>query len=65
MPVKDPTAGFVCYRSEVLEAINLDKITIFIGYCIPDRNEICCLEVGFKIKEVPIIFFIGLKVWHF
>ena len=31
MPVKDPTAGFICYKSEVLEAINLDQIS-FVGY---------------------------------
>ena len=43
MPVKDPTAGFVCYKREVLEAINLDEHQ-FCRLCLSDRNEICCME---------------------
>ena len=55
MPVKDPTAGFVCYRSEVLEAINLHQIS-FIGYAFQIEMKFAAWKLGFKIKEVPIIF---------
>ncbi|MEP6927932.1 MAG: polyprenol monophosphomannose synthase [Ginsengibacter sp.] len=55
MPVKDPTAGFVCYRNEVLDAINLDKIS-FIGYAFQIEMKFAAWKLGFKIKEVPIIF---------
>ena len=55
MPVKDPTAGFVCYRREVLEAINLDEIS-FIGYAFQIEMKFAAWKLGFKIKEVPITF---------
>ena len=55
MPVKDPTAGFVCYRKEVLEAINLDEIR-FVGYAFQIEMKFASWKLGFKIKEVPIIF---------
>ena len=55
MPVKDPTAGFVCYRREVLESINLDQIS-FIGYAFQIEMKFAAWKLGFKIKEVPIIF---------
>ncbi|MEL7021735.1 MAG: polyprenol monophosphomannose synthase [Bacteroidota bacterium] len=55
MPVKDPTAGFVCYRRAVLEAINLDKIR-FIGYAFQIEMKFASRLLGFKIKEVPITF---------
>jgi dolichol-phosphate mannosyltransferase len=55
MPVKDPTAGFVCYKREVLEAINLDEIT-FIGYAFQIEMKFAAWKLGFKIKEVPITF---------
>ncbi len=55
MPVKDPTAGFVCYRSEVLEAINLDQIS-FVGYAFQIEMKFATWKLGFKIKEVPITF---------
>jgi dolichol-phosphate mannosyltransferase len=55
MPVKDPTAGFVCYRKEVLEAINLDEIK-FIGYAFQIEMKFAAWKLGFKIVEVPIIF---------
>jgi dolichol-phosphate mannosyltransferase len=55
MPVKDPTAGFVCYKREVLEAINLDAIT-FVGYAFQIEMKFAAWKLGFKIKEVPIIF---------
>ena len=55
IPVKDTTAGFVCYRREVLEAINLDEIT-FLGYAFQIEMKFAAWKLGFKIKEVPIIF---------
>ena len=55
MPVKDPTAGFVCYKKEVLESINLDEIT-FVGYAFQIEMKFAAWKLGFKIKEVPITF---------
>jgi dolichol-phosphate mannosyltransferase len=55
MPVKDPTAGFVCYKSEVLEAINFDQIE-FVGYAFQIEMKFAAWKLGFKIKEVPITF---------
>ncbi len=55
MPVKDPTAGFMCYRKEVLETIDLDKIA-FVGYAFQIEMKFATWKLGFKIKEVPIIF---------
>ena len=55
MPVKDPTAGFVCYKRNVLEAINFDQIT-FIGYAFQIEMKFAAWKLGFKIVEVPITF---------
>jgi dolichol-phosphate mannosyltransferase len=55
MPVKDPTAGFVCYTKEVLETINLDEIR-FVGYAFQIEMKFAAWKLGFTIKEVPIIF---------
>ena len=55
MPVMDPTAGFVCYRREVLEAINLSGIH-FIGYAFQIEMKFAAWKLGFTIKEVPITF---------
>jgi dolichol-phosphate mannosyltransferase len=55
IPVKDPTAGFVCYKREVLEAINLDEITL-VGYAFQIEMKFVAWKLGFKIKEVPITF---------
>lgn len=55
MPVKDTTAGFVCYKREVLEAINLDQIQ-FLGYAFQIEMKFASWKLGFRIKEVPIIF---------
>jgi dolichol-phosphate mannosyltransferase len=55
MPVQDPTAGFVCYRKTVLETINLDQIR-FVGYAFQIEMKFAAWKLGFKIKEVPIIF---------
>lgn len=55
MPVNDPTAGFVCYRREVLESINLNNIS-FVGYAFQIEMKFAAWKLGFKIKEVPIVF---------
>ena len=55
MPLKDPTAGFVCYKHKVLETINLDKI-VFVGYAFQIEMKFAAWKLGFKIKEVPITF---------
>jgi dolichol-phosphate mannosyltransferase len=55
MPVKDPTAGFVCYTREVLETINLDGIS-FVGYAFQIEMKFAAWKLGFIIKEVPITF---------
>ncbi len=55
MPVKDPTAGFMCYKKEVLETINLDEIR-FVGYAFQIEMKFAAWKLGFKLKEVPIIF---------
>ena len=55
MSVRDTTAGFVCYRREVLETIELDKIQ-FKGYAFQIEMKFTAFKYGFKIKEVPIIF---------
>ena len=55
MPVKDPTAGFVCYKKEVLDTINLDEIR-FVGYAFQIEMKFAAWKLGFKVKEVPIIF---------
>lgn len=55
MPVKDPTAGFVCYHRRVLEAIDLDKIR-FVGYAFQIEMKFASRCLGFRIQEVPITF---------
>lgn len=55
MPVKDPTAGFVCYRREVLETINFESIS-FVGYAFQIEMKFAAWKLGFKIVEVPITF---------
>ncbi len=55
MPVADPTAGFVCYKREVLEAINFDEVR-FVGYAFQIEMKYAAWKLGFKIKEVPILF---------
>ncbi|MFZ6023461.1 MAG: polyprenol monophosphomannose synthase [Bacteroidota bacterium] len=55
MPVNDPTAGFVCYKRQVLEAINLDEIE-FVGYAFQIEMKFVAWKLGFRIKEVPITF---------
>ena len=55
MPVKDPTAGFVCYKRKVLETLNLDEIK-FVGYAFQIEMKYKSWRNGFKLKEVPITF---------
>ena len=55
MPVKDPTAGFVCYKRKVLESLDLNKIQ-FIGYAFQIEMKYKAFVKKFKIKEIPIIF---------
>lgn len=55
MPVKDPTAGFVCYRRDVLETINLDQVR-FVGYAFQIEMKFAAWKLGFRIEEVPIVF---------
>ena len=55
MPIKDPTAGFICYSRKVLNAINLDEIS-FVGYAFQIEMKFVAWKSGFSIKEVPITF---------
>ncbi len=55
MPVNDPTAGFICYKSDVLKSIPLDKVR-FVGYAFQIEMKYRAWKLGFKIKEVPITF---------
>ena len=53
--VHDTTAGFKCYRRRVLQTIELDKIR-FKGYAFQIEMKFTAYKIGFKIKEVPVIF---------
>ena len=55
MPVKDPTAGFMCYTRKVLEAIDFDAIR-FIGYAFQIEMKHTAWKLGYNIVEVPIVF---------
>lgn len=55
MPVRDTTAGFKCYRREVLETIDLDAIK-FKGYAFQIEMKFTAWKFGFNVVEVPIIF---------
>ncbi len=55
MPVKDPTAGFKCYRISALSQLDFDKIR-FIGYAFQIEMKFAMRSLGFKITEVPITF---------
>lgn len=55
LDIKDTTAGFVCYRRKVLETINLDRIR-FKGYAFQIEMKYTAHVLGFKIKEVSVIF---------
>ena len=53
--LRDTTAGFVCYRRKVLETIDLEHIR-FKGYAFQIEMKYSALRLGFKIKEVPVVF---------
>lgn len=55
LPVRDATGGFKCFRREVLEAINLDKVKSS-GYSFQIEMSMRAWKKGYKIKEIPIIF---------
>lgn len=55
IPVHDTTAGFVCYRRRVLQTIELDKIR-FKGYAFQIEMKYTAYKIGFKIKEVSVVF---------
>lgn len=55
MDVRDSTAGFKCYRSQVLRTIELDKIK-FKGYAFQIEMKFTAWKCGFNIVEVPIVF---------
>lgn len=53
--VHDTTAGFKCYKRRVLQTIELDKIR-FKGYAFQIEMKYTAYKIGFKIKEVSVIF---------
>jgi len=55
IPVQDTTAGFKCYRREVLEKINFNRVR-FVGYAFQIEMKFRAWRRGFRIKEVPVIF---------
>lgn len=55
MPIKDTTAGFKCYRREVLLKI-LEEPPRFVGYAFQIEMKFRAWKYGFKLKEVPIVF---------
>ncbi|MDR1414227.1 MAG: polyprenol monophosphomannose synthase [Odoribacteraceae bacterium] len=55
MKVHDATAGFVCYTREALERIDLDNVR-FKGYAFQIEMKFTAWRLGFRLKEIPIIF---------
>lgn len=55
MKIMDATAGFICYKREVLEKINLDDIK-FIGYAFQIEMKYRAFAKNFNIQEIPVIF---------
>ena len=55
LPVHDTTAGFMCYKKEVLQSLNLEKIK-FVGYAFQIEMKYKVFIKGWKIKEVPVVF---------
>ena len=55
LPVHDSTGGYKCFRSKVLEAIDLDRVTSN-GYAFQIEMTYKAWKKGFKVKEIPIIF---------
>ncbi|MBP1645151.1 MAG: Dolichyl-phosphate beta-D-mannosyltransferase [Bacteroidetes bacterium] len=55
MKISDATAGFVCYRRELLSKMNFNKVK-FVGYAFQIEMKFTAYKLGFKLEEVPIIF---------
>jgi dolichol-phosphate mannosyltransferase len=55
LPINDPTAGFICYKKEVLESLDFSKIK-FIGYTFQIEMNYYSYIKGYKLTEVPITF---------
>lgn len=55
MQIMDPTAGFICYKREVLQGIGLDEIQ-FVGYAFQIEMKFNTWKYGYEMNEVPIIF---------
>jgi dolichol-phosphate mannosyltransferase len=53
--IQDSTAGFMCYKSKVLQTIELNKIK-FVGYAFQIEMKYTSIKHGFNLVEVPIIF---------
>jgi dolichol-phosphate mannosyltransferase len=56
MPIRDLTGGFKCFRREVLEAIDLERVTT-TGYAFQIELTYRAWQLGFRIQEIPIIFY--------
>lgn len=55
IPVEDTTAGFMCYTRRVLERMNFKNVK-FVGYAFQIEMKYIAYKLGFKIKEIPVIF---------
>jgi dolichol-phosphate mannosyltransferase len=55
LSIRDTTAGFMCYRADVLRQLDLNKIK-FVGYAFQIEMKYTAVKMGFKVVEVPIIF---------
>ncbi len=60
MPIRDATGGYKCFKREVLEAINFDKVHSN-GYAFQIEMNFKAWKKGFRIKEIPIIFVDRMK----
>ena len=56
LPLRDATGGFKCFRRQVLEAINLDEVKS-TGYAFQIEMSMRAWKMGFRIREIPIIFY--------
>lgn len=55
LPIRDTTAGYVCYRRNVLKTIPLEEVK-FVGYAFQIEMKFLAWKYGFRLKEIPIIF---------
>ncbi len=55
LSIRDTTAGFMCYTAKVLKSMDLDRIK-FTGYAFQIEMKFTATKMGYKVKEVPIIF---------